>query len=337
MKKFISLILAALLVLSTLTTAFAATYTDKDTVKKVQQALNDAGYNCGTPDGVAGKKTAVAITQYRTDKGLEVSDTIDDALLEAMGLAEAEPVQPTTDQEQEEPVQEEEALEEEAPEKAEVSEEAEAAPSEIVATGKTVEIDNTWPALFTYLFDDFAQTIYSGLGQIENVTGDPLDCVWLDAGNNAVISDTSEEGVYQISITGEENMLTMLCYKKGDDYHISKTVYTLSTEKGDTFVNAVLLPSVGAYMYAAAGFFSNYKEDMSGLAEGSNSFMEAFYANTDWQTEWMNILQQKLGMQGGFDSLSLDGWDSDYATEQYSIHFERDGQSGNLVFIVTAA
>ena len=88
MKKLISLIMAALLALSTLTATFAATYTDKDTVKKVQQALNDAGYECGTPDGIAGKKTAAAITQYRTDKGLEVSDTIDDALLEAMGLAE---------------------------------------------------------------------------------------------------------------------------------------------------------------------------------------------------------------------------------------------------------
>ena len=86
MKKLISIILAALLALSTLTAAFAATYTDKDTVKKVQQALNDAGYNCGTPDGIAGKKTAAAITQYRTDKGLEVSDTIDDTLLEAMGI-----------------------------------------------------------------------------------------------------------------------------------------------------------------------------------------------------------------------------------------------------------
>jgi len=246
MKKLISLILAALLALSTLTAAIAATYTDKDTVKKVQQALNDAGYNCGTPDGVAGKKTAAAITQYQTDKGLEATGTIDDALLEAMGLAEAEAVQPATDQGQEEPIQEEAASEEEASEEAEVSEEAEAAPSETVATGKPVEIDNTWPALLTYLFDDFAQTIYSGLGQIENVTGDPLDCVWLDAGNNAVISDTSEEGVYQISINGEENMLTMLCSQKGDDYHISKAVYTLSTEKGDAFVNTVLLPSVGA-------------------------------------------------------------------------------------------
>jgi len=86
MKKIIAMILAALLALSLLTAALAATYTDKDTVKKVQQALNDAGYNCGTPDGVAGKKTTAAITQYQTDKGLEVTATIDDALLEAMGI-----------------------------------------------------------------------------------------------------------------------------------------------------------------------------------------------------------------------------------------------------------
>ncbi len=88
MKKLISLILAVLLALSTLSVAFAATYTDKDTVKKVQQALNDEGYNCGTPDGVTGKKTAAAITQYQTDKGLEATGAIDDTLLEALGLAE---------------------------------------------------------------------------------------------------------------------------------------------------------------------------------------------------------------------------------------------------------
>ena len=28
-------------------------YTDKETVQKVQEALNQAGFNCGTPDGVA--------------------------------------------------------------------------------------------------------------------------------------------------------------------------------------------------------------------------------------------------------------------------------------------
>ena len=30
-------------------------YTDKETIQSVQTALNEAGYDCGTPDGIAGK------------------------------------------------------------------------------------------------------------------------------------------------------------------------------------------------------------------------------------------------------------------------------------------
>ena len=89
MKKVICLVLAVLLALS-MVSALAAEYTDKDTVKKVQQALNDAGYECGTPDGIAGKKTYAAITGYQTDKGLTVTGVIDDELLVSLGLAEAE-------------------------------------------------------------------------------------------------------------------------------------------------------------------------------------------------------------------------------------------------------
>ena len=89
MKKLICLVLAALLALSAVS-AFAAEYTDKETVKKVQQALNDAGFDCGTPDGAAGKKTKAAIEGYQTANGLEVTGVIDDALLAAMGLAEEE-------------------------------------------------------------------------------------------------------------------------------------------------------------------------------------------------------------------------------------------------------
>ena len=63
-------------------------YTDKDTVKKVQQALNDANYPCGTPDGVAGKKTKAAIKDYQKDHGLTVTGTVTDELLVSMGLAE---------------------------------------------------------------------------------------------------------------------------------------------------------------------------------------------------------------------------------------------------------
>lgn len=45
-------------------------YTDKETIKATQTALNAAGYDCGTPDGIAGKGTARAVTNYQTDKGL---------------------------------------------------------------------------------------------------------------------------------------------------------------------------------------------------------------------------------------------------------------------------
>lgn len=89
MKKLICLVLAVMLALFAVS-AFAAEYTDKETVKKVQQALNDAGYDCGTPDGAAGKKTKAAITNYQTDKGLTVTGVIDDELLIALGLAEDE-------------------------------------------------------------------------------------------------------------------------------------------------------------------------------------------------------------------------------------------------------
>ena len=62
-------------------------YTDKDTVKKVQQALNDAGFNCGTPDGLAGKKTNQAIIDFKAANGLDdATADITDALLAALGI-----------------------------------------------------------------------------------------------------------------------------------------------------------------------------------------------------------------------------------------------------------
>lgn len=41
-------------------------------VKKIQEKLNELGYDCGTPDGVAGKKTKAAIKTFQKDKGLTV-------------------------------------------------------------------------------------------------------------------------------------------------------------------------------------------------------------------------------------------------------------------------
>ena len=61
-------------------------YTDSATVQKVQEALNAAGFECGTADGVSGQKTAAAINAFRAEKGLEENGLIDDELLEALGL-----------------------------------------------------------------------------------------------------------------------------------------------------------------------------------------------------------------------------------------------------------
>lgn len=66
--------------------AAGAVYTDTETVKKVQAALNEAGYDCGTPDGIAGAKTYEAMHAYQQERGLTVTDAITDELLEAMGI-----------------------------------------------------------------------------------------------------------------------------------------------------------------------------------------------------------------------------------------------------------
>ena len=46
--------------------------------------MNEKGYDCGTPDGVAGKKTNNMILQYERDKGLEENTDITDELLASL-------------------------------------------------------------------------------------------------------------------------------------------------------------------------------------------------------------------------------------------------------------
>lgn len=46
-------------------------------IKVAQEELNKLGYDCGAPDGIAGKKTRSAITQFQRDNGLTVTGTLD--------------------------------------------------------------------------------------------------------------------------------------------------------------------------------------------------------------------------------------------------------------------
>lgn len=56
------------------TEILCAEKTTSSKVRKVQQALKDAGYAPGPIDGVMGLKTQTAMTQYQTDKGLPVGN-----------------------------------------------------------------------------------------------------------------------------------------------------------------------------------------------------------------------------------------------------------------------
>lgn len=85
LSKIIVVILIVLISCSSIST-FATEYTDKDTIKLVQQALNDLNYNCGNPDGIAGKKTTSAIQEYQSKHGLSVTGIVDDELLESLDL-----------------------------------------------------------------------------------------------------------------------------------------------------------------------------------------------------------------------------------------------------------
>ena len=59
-------------------------YRDAATIQEVQTLLNAAGYDCGTPDGVAGKKTNSMILQYEKDHNLTENTDITDELLQAL-------------------------------------------------------------------------------------------------------------------------------------------------------------------------------------------------------------------------------------------------------------
>ena len=70
--------------------AVMAAFAPSDQVRAVQQALNEAGYDCGKADGLAGKKTEAAVRAFEKDKGLPVDGVIDDALLELLGITGTE-------------------------------------------------------------------------------------------------------------------------------------------------------------------------------------------------------------------------------------------------------
>ncbi len=85
MKRKIFAAIAAMMVICSVNT-FALDYTSPEVIKNVQSALNNAGYDCGTPDGVAGQGTKSQIEKYKADNGLSGGSEIDAELCQALGL-----------------------------------------------------------------------------------------------------------------------------------------------------------------------------------------------------------------------------------------------------------
>lgn len=67
-------------------------------VADIQRALNEAGFEAGPVDGVAGRRTRAAISTYQEANGLAVTGEIGTALLqELLGLAKLEDMNPDND------------------------------------------------------------------------------------------------------------------------------------------------------------------------------------------------------------------------------------------------
>ena len=65
-------------------------YDDAGLIKLVQEKLNEAGFDCGTPDGISGNNTKSAIREYQTKNRLPKTGIIDTELLEALGFTSEE-------------------------------------------------------------------------------------------------------------------------------------------------------------------------------------------------------------------------------------------------------
>lgn len=61
-----------------------------DTVRRLQVALNRAGYNVGTPDGKPGTQTLVALKRFQADRSLPMTGKFDQITLAALGVSKGD-------------------------------------------------------------------------------------------------------------------------------------------------------------------------------------------------------------------------------------------------------
>src|SRR5256885_6869473 len=60
---------------------------DTSTVQQAQQALNDKGFDAGTPDGKLGPHTKAALNKFQQSQGISASGQLDGQTLAALGVS----------------------------------------------------------------------------------------------------------------------------------------------------------------------------------------------------------------------------------------------------------
>ena len=58
----------------------------KSDIKKVQEALNILGYDCGKPDGICGSTTKKRIKEFQNAIGITADGVVDQELMDALGV-----------------------------------------------------------------------------------------------------------------------------------------------------------------------------------------------------------------------------------------------------------
>jgi peptidoglycan hydrolase-like protein with peptidoglycan-binding domain len=68
----------------------------RDQVERLQQALNDNGFDAGEVDGVFGPQTGAALSRFQSKAGLQPTGRIDEQTLAAVGLSGQVPKPPSS-------------------------------------------------------------------------------------------------------------------------------------------------------------------------------------------------------------------------------------------------
>ena len=66
-------------------------YESRDTIRSVQQNLNDHGYNAGPVDGIMGPRTRAALKEFQQANGLKEDGRLDQQTLAALGVEQSSP------------------------------------------------------------------------------------------------------------------------------------------------------------------------------------------------------------------------------------------------------